>query len=339
MRILKFGILSTASVNSYSFLPVIKKVAGAKLVAIASRDPEVASRYAARHGITKSYGGYAALLADPQIDCVYIPLPVSMHAEWSIRALEAGKHVLCEKPVAANMAEALAIAETVKKTRLTFAEAFHYRYHPLASRVEGIVRSGDIGEIRKITAVFGTFLPDKNKVQFKPELAGGALLDVGCYPVSFTRWIADCDTARVVAAHAEMIRSGVDGTTRATLEFENGVKAKIHCSLIKLIPMSALIRGTKGDLFILSPFSPSVAVGPLLFNTHLLILRCGRKIRSIRVPSGLTYHCQLVSFCEAVRSGRQPITNAEEGVANMRLIDAIFQKAGVRKPQTDAPEP
>lgn len=327
---LRFGILSTASVNEYAFLPVIKKIDGAELAAIASRNIKTAQSYAEKNGIPKTYGDYASLVADPEIDCVYIPLPVSMHAEWSVKAMEAGKHVLCEKPVTANAAEAITVAEKVKETGVTFAEAFHYRCHPLAERIEELVRGGEIGEVREIYAQFGIPLPDRSKVQFKRELAGGALLDIGCYPVSFSRWIAGCDEARVTKAKAKMTSSGVDGTIRATLEFENGVTAKIAGSLIELIPMSAFIRGSEGSISILMPFNPAVYVGPALINLYILILQQGLKVRSIRVPSTTTYHCQLEKFCVCVRNGTTPITSADEGVANMRLIDAIYEKVGIR---------
>ena len=330
MKTLKFGVLSTASVNSYAFLPVIKKVPGAALDAIASRDLKKARAYAKKHGIPKAYGDYDSLLADPEITCVYIPLPVSMHAEWSSKAMDAGKHVLCEKPVAANEAEALAIAEKAEATGLTFAEAFHYLYHPLMGRVTEIVRSGGIGELVSIAAVHGVPLTDRNKVQFKPELAGGALLDIGCYPVNFARVIAGCDDARALEAVPKMTRSGVDGSMRASLEFESGVRADINCSLVGYLPMSAVVRGTKGAIYLLSPFNPAVALGPACVDIYLIIHQRGLEFRGIRVPTVTSYQRQLESFCEDVRAGAAPLTNAREAAANMRLIDAIYEKAGMR---------
>ncbi|MFA6448067.1 MAG: Gfo/Idh/MocA family oxidoreductase [bacterium] len=329
MENLRFGILSTASVNEYAFLPPIKKTPCVELLAIASRDLKKAARYAAEHGIPEAYGEYERLLADPEIDCVFIPLPVSMHAEWAIRSLEAGKHVLCEKPVAVNADEARAIAAKVKETGKIFAEAFHYRYHPFAARVESIVRSGGIGEVQHIFAVHGVPLMDKSKVQFSKSLAGGALLDIGCYPVNFARWIAGCDEATVTAARAKLTRSGVDGTIRANLKFENGIDAEIHGSLVRYLPMSARIKGTKGEIYIMSPFNPAVQTGKIVVDIYMIIHREGLKVHNIRVPSITSYHAQLEAFCEAVRTGSQPITNADEAVANMRLLDAIREKAGL----------
>jgi predicted dehydrogenase len=330
MENLKFGILSTASVNEYAFLPEIKKVPCAELTAVASRNLKKAAAYAAKHGIPEAYGDYDTLLSHADIDCVYIPLPASMHAKWSIRALEAGKHVLCEKPAAANADEARAVAAKVKETGKIFAEAFHYRYHPLAAKIEEIVRSGGVGQVKDIYAVHGVPLLDRNKVQFKPELAGGALLDIGCYPVSFARWIAACDEAKVLSARAEMTRSGVDGTMHANLLFANGIRAAIHCSLVRYMPMSARIRGSEGVIYVLSPFTPAMYAGRFTVDVYVLIHRRGLRVRNIRVPSKTSYFCQLETFCDAVRGGEQPVTNADEAVANMQLIDAIYEKAGLR---------
>ncbi len=330
MEALRFGILSTARVNDYSFLPVIKKVDGAELTAIASRDSAGAGAYAAKHMIPKSYGNYDSLLADSQIDCVYIPLPVSMHAEWSVKALDAGKHVLCEKPIASNESEALAIAEKADASGLTFAEAFHYIYHPVMTRTLEIVRSGGIGHIKRISAMHGVPHFDTDRVQFKPELAGGALRDIGCYPVHFARSVAGCNDARVLKATAEMTRSGVDGTMRATIEFTNGIRAEVIGSLAKYYPMSASVMGDKGSIHLLSPFNPAIGIGPFHMDVYLMIKRSKNGMRSIRVPTVTSYQCQLEAFCEAVRTGGRLPTTARDGAANMRIIDAIYRKAGIR---------
>lgn len=301
-----------------------------RLAAVASRDKNKARDYAAKHGIPNYYGGYAELLADPLIDCVYISLPASMHAEWSIKALEHGKHVLCEKPVAANAAEASAIADKVAETGLTFAEAFLYRFHPLAFRIEEIIRSGDIGDVLEITTQTGVPLLDKNKVQFDPDLAGGALLDIGCYPANLARWIAGCDEYEVEEASAERTKSGVDGSMSARIKFANGASASINCSLMKFLNSYAYIKGSKGSLFCLAPFSPVVEAGLLTLSIYLLAVKTGSGVKTYRVPARTTYYCQLAAFCDCVRSGAQPVTNALEGVENMRLIDAILTRAGMR---------
>ncbi len=330
MENLRFGILSTASVNEYAFLPEIKRVPCAELVAVASRDLKRAAAYAAKHGIPEAFGDYETLLARDDVDCIYIPLPASMHAEWTIRALEAGKHVLCEKPATANAVEARAVAAKVKETGRIYAEAFHYRYHPLAAKIEEIVRSGGVGQVKHIFAVHGVPLLDRKKVQFRPELAGGALLDIGCYPVNFARWIAACDDAEVISVRADATRSGVDGTMRAKLRFANGIEASVTGSLVRYMPMSARIRGTEGELYVLSPFTPAMYAGPVTLDLYAMIHRRGARVRNIRVETKTSYYCQLEAFCNAVRDGVQPPTGADEAVANMQLIDAIYEKAGMK---------
>ncbi|HOX28668.1 MAG TPA: Gfo/Idh/MocA family oxidoreductase [bacterium] len=324
---IRFGILSTASVNIYSFLPEVKRVPGVELTAVASRDLSKAKKYATKHGIPRAFGDYDSLLADPDIDCVYIPLPISMHAEWSIKALDAGKHVLCEKPVAANEREVRKISGKVASSDLIFAEAFHYLYHPLTAKVEEIIKSGDIGEVRKIYSSFRVPVTDRGKVQFKPELAGGALLDIGCYPVSFSRVMSGCNDARVARVHAEMTPSGVEGSVNATLHFENGVIAEIDCGLTNYAPMVSRVEGSKGMIHILHPFRPAVYVGPLTVDIYVCLVAKGASVKNVRVKTITSYCAQLESFRESVRKGVQPKTNAKEASANMRLLDMISERA------------
>lgn len=328
MKALRFGILGTASVNDYAFVPVIKQVKGARLACVASRDASRARRYAKKRGIPQWRGSYEEVLDDPDIDCVYIPLPVSLHAAWSVRALEAGKHVLCEKPMAATEAEALRVDACAKKTGRVFMEAYHYRYHPLMEKIEEIVRSGGLGEVIRVTSQFGLPVPDRGKVQFQKETAGGALLDIGCYPVSFARVIADCDNATVLKARGRRMASGTDGCMSAELRFDNGVDARIRCSLIACQPMYAHIECTRGALFVLTPFTPGVDIGPLRIDTYLLLVRRGRAWRGVRVLSAVSYQCQLETFVSYVNAGARPKTDAREGAANLRIIEAIYQKAG-----------
>lgn len=328
---LRFGILSTASINEDAILPMPRWVDAMEISAVASRTEESARKYADKHGIAKAYGGYDALIADPDIDCVYIPVPNAMHKEWSLKALGAGKHVLCEKPMSSSEAEAREVADKVKATGLTYAEAFHYRYHPLAERVEEIVRSGEIGELLVVSATFNNRIYDRSKVQMDPKLSGGALMDTGCYPVSFCRWIAGCDEAKVVAARSMMTSSGVDGTTRAILKFDNGVIGRVMCSIDLPFPAIVLIEGSKGSIFLNWPYCPAVRRGRKLVDIYMCVVRRGMQLENLRVPTITTYHCQMRAFCDAVHAHKQPLTNAEQGVLNMRLIDAIYEKSGGKK--------
>lgn len=331
--VLRFGIIGVASVLEYGFMPAVNLTGGVEAAAIGSRDIGKAKAAAAKYGIPKAYGNYEAVLKDPEVDCVYVPLPNSMHVEWARRALKAGKHVLCEKPLAWNAREARSVAGLVKSSGLIFAEAFQYRYHPLMSRVEEIVRSGRIGELVKVEASYCEIIPNRNAVQFRPEMAGGALLDVGCYCVNFCRFIAGRDDAEVVGAKSKIVR-GVDGETRAELRFGNGVEAAVICSILKTTPCYAVIAGAKGTIFILNPFPSGLFVNGKVTDMYLCILRTGTKIQDIRVPTKLTYACQLEAFRDAVRTGKQPVTNAEDAVANTAVIDAVLKKAGVPAPVT-----
>ncbi len=328
---LKFGILCYATVVDYGFMPAVRLTDGVEVVAIGSRDATRAKLNASKYGIPKAYGDYNALLKDPEIDCVYIPLPNSMHGEWARKALKAGKHVLCEKPMAWNAKEAKSVAALVKSTGLTFAEAFQYRYHPLMHKVGDIVRSGRIGDVLKVEASYCEIIENRNAPQFKPEMAGGALMDEGCYCINFARFIAGCDDAETVRVKAKLV-NGVDGEARAELLFSNGVEAVAIYSIIKTVPNYAMVIGTKGSLFIHNPFPAGLFVNGKVTDMYLCLLQKGTTITDIKVPTRLTYACQLEAFRDAVRAGKQPLTSAEDAVANMKIIDDIREKAGVKVP-------
>lgn len=324
---LKFGIISTASVLDYGFMPAVNLTEGVEAAAIASRDIGKAKLAAAKYGIPNAYGSYQAMLKDPEIDCVYIALPNSMHVEWSRKALKAGKHTLCEKPLASNAREAASLAGLIKKSGLTFAEAFQYRYHPLMAKVEQLIKSGAIGDLVKVEASYCEIIPNRNAAQFRPDMAGGALMDMGCYCVNFCRMVSGRDDAEVVAAKSKIVR-GVDGETRADLRFGNGAEATVICSILKTSPCYAVVAGTKGTIFIHNPFPASLVVNGKLSDMYLCVLRSGDTIKDIRVPTKFTYACQLEAFRDAVLAGKQPLINIEDAVANMALIDAILKKSG-----------
>lgn len=330
---LKFGIISTATVNEYGFFPSVKHTKGVEAAAIASRDAEKAKKHAAMYGVPKAYGDYDALLADPDIDCVYIPLPNHLHVEWTRKALRAGKHVLCEKPFAWNEKEARSIEPIVRKTGLIFAEGFHYRYHPLTLRVLDLIRSGKIGDLLSVRISFCEIISNKAAVQFRPEYAGGAMMDMGCYGVHFARTIAGCDAAEVTRVKARMCRTGVDGETTADMLFSNGVRGTVICSILQTFPAYAVITGTRGTIFITNPISSTLYVNGKIVDQYLCLLQNGTVTKEIRVPvTEHTYASQLAAFRDAVHSGKQPLTGIGDAIANMRLIDVVRAKAGVKVP-------
>jgi predicted dehydrogenase len=223
---LRLGILGAARIAPAALLRPARDLPAATVVALAARDRTRAETFARRHDIPRVHTSYADLLADPEIDAVYNPLPNSLHCEWTVRALEAGKHVLCEKPIASNADEARHMAEAAEKTGRVLMEAFHYRYHPLAARMREIVASGELGRIRRIEAALCFPLLRRGDIRFDLSLAGGALMDAGCYAVNCVRFLADAEP-EVVSARARLSSPGVDRRMDAELRFEGERLGKV----------------------------------------------------------------------------------------------------------------
>jgi predicted dehydrogenase len=320
-RPLRIGVLGAARITPMALIRPARKVDGVEVAAIAARDPARAEKFAARHGIAKVHKSYDALLADDALDAIYNPLPNGLHAEWSIRALEAGKHVLCEKPIAANAAEAGQMAEAAERTGRVLIEAFHWRYHPLAARMRELVRT-ELGEIRHIEAMLCFPLPFFNDIRYSWDLAGGAMMDAGCYAVNMVRWLAGAEP-EVVGAQARLARPNVDRFMRADLRFADGRTARVTASLFssRLLAMKASVRGTGGEMNVFNPLAPH-------FYHSLKLIKPGGTTRE-RIKSDATYTHQLRAFAEHVRGGEPMSSDARDGIANMRVIDAIYRAAGL----------
>ena len=202
----RIGVLGAAAIVPQALTNPARSVPEASVVAIAARDPKRAEKFALKHHIPRVHQTYDDLLHDPDIDAIYNPLPNSLHAEWTIRALQARKHVLCEKPFASNAREAEEMAKVAGETGLVLSEAFAYRYHPLTARIKEIIANGELGKVRHIDAQFCFLLPAPNNIRFNYELAGGALMDCGCYPVSLIRYLAESES-RVERAEARLYRA------------------------------------------------------------------------------------------------------------------------------------
>lgn len=327
---LRLGILSTASINALAVLGEAPRVGGLRVQAVASRSLAAAEAYANRHSIPQAYGSYEELLEQPYLDAVYIPLPNSLHAGWSLRALEAGKHVLCEKPMATSTKEAETLLRAQRKSDLVLMEAMHYRHHPLARGVEAAVRGGEIGDMREAHASFCQWLPGDRHIRYSRRLKGGALNDLGCYTVDAVRWLAGCDSARVESASLGMMHTGVDHTARARLRFSNGVRASVHATFRHLFPVEFNARGTRGSLRVFSPFLPVAPLGPLRLPVARAWVRAGLLLRPL-LPGSLetSYFHQLRAFRDGVRGGGLPLTSAEACLATARIMDAIRRKARV----------
>lgn len=318
---LRIGVLGAARITPMALLVPARRAADVSVVAVAARDPARARAFAARHGIPRVHDDYDALVRDPEIDAVYNPLPNSHHAPWTIRALDAGKHVLCEKPFAVDAAEAAHMAEAGRRNDRVLMEAFHYRYHPLFARVLDILDGGEIGRVRHLEAHFCIPLPRPGDIRYRADLAGGALMDTGCYTVSILRHLARAEPS-VVAARARWTRGGVDRWCAAELTFADGRTARLTCALWSAVGvrMSARVVGTVGAIGVINPIAPQF--------WHRLSVRTPRGHRTERVPGPSSYAGQLRAFVDAVRLGAPFPTTPDDAVANMRAIDAIYAAAG-----------
>ena len=319
---LRIGVLGAARITPMALLKPARQVPEASIVAVAARDPARARAHAAKHGIPRVHDSYAALIADPEIDAVYNPLPNSHHAEWTIRALEAGKHVLCEKPLASNADEARQMAAAAERSDRRLVEAFHWRFHPLAERMRAVIDSGVLGAVRHVEATMCIPLPLPNDIRYNLALAGGATMDTGCYTISIVRFLAGAEPT-VVSAEARLARPRVDRWMRAELAFADGRSGRITCSLFSatLLKMQAIVRGERGEMRVFNPIAPH------FYNR--LSVRTAAGTTAERVAGDATYTYQLRAFVAAVRTGTPTPTDPPHAIANMEVIDAVYEKAGL----------
>jgi predicted dehydrogenase len=276
-----------------------------------------------KHHIPRVHNTYSDLLADSEIDAIYNPLPNRLHAEWTVRALRAGKHVLCEKPFASNTQEAKEMAKAARETGLILSEAFAYRYHPLTARLKEILSSGEIGKIRHIEAQFCFLLPTANNIRFKYELAGGALMDCGCYPVSLIRYLAEAEP-NVVRAQARLFAPQVDHKMTADLSFADGRTAHLVCDLLSpnLFKSFVRIEGHLGKLHVINPYHPHWF--------HWLTVKGSMGARRQHVRGENIYALQLRAFAQAIRAEIKLNTDPADAICNMRVIDAIYESANLK---------
>jgi predicted dehydrogenase len=327
---LRIGILGAARIAPMALVRPARQVAEAEVVAVAARDPAKAAAFARKHGIPRVLESYDALIADPAVDAVYNPLPNGLHCDWTVRALRAGKHVLCEKPLASNAEEAVRMAETARETGRVLVEAFHWRYHPLAERMREVIASGELGAIQELEARLCFPIPFPNDIRWRWDLGGGALMDTGCYTISIVRHLAMADRAvpyaepEVTAARAWLRSPQVDRRTEAELRFPDGRRARIVSSLWShtLLALSASVKGERGEMRVLNPIAPH-------FYHRLSVQGTKGRYRE-RVRGEATYTHQLRAFVDAVRRGAAVPTGPDDAVANMRVIDAAYRAAGLR---------
>ncbi len=301
-----------------------KQVPEAEVVAVAARQRERAQAFATKHGIPTAHASYEALLADPEIDAVYNPLPNSLHCEWTVRALRAGKHVLCEKPIASNAAEAERMLAAATESGRVLAEAFHYRHHPLAARVREVLDSGEIGRIRHVEVAFCIPFLLPGDIRYRLDLAGGATMDVGSYTVNLARFLGGAEP-EVLSAEARLSSPQVDRWMRAELRFPDGSTGRVTHSLFSstLLKASAEVRGDRGRVRVLNPIAPQFY--------HRLTVETAAGKRVERCRGDATYVYQLRAFARAVRGEAPIVTDGADAVRNMRVIDAIYDRAGLNR--------
>jgi predicted dehydrogenase len=318
---LRVGTLGAARITPAALIKPAREVPEVVVSSVAARDPARAREFASRHGIAVVHDSYAALIADPGIDAVYNPLPNSLHAPWTLRAIAAGKHVLCEKPFTSNEAEAVEVAGAAKAAGLVVMEAFHYRYHPLARRMLEVV-TNELGELRHVEAALCFPLPRFSDIRYQFDLAGGATMDAGCYPINCIRLLGQ-DEPTVVSARARLHGPAVDRAMVADFRFPGGATGRISTSLWsgQLLRLGARAVGERGEMRVVNYVSPQT------FN--LLTVRAGGKTRRERVRGEATYTYQLRAFAAAVLRGEPVITTPEDAVANMRQIDDVYHAAGL----------
>lgn len=321
MSKVKWGVLSTAKIGTEQVIPAMQKGQYAEISAISSRSLDKAQAEAKRLGIPKAYGSYDELLADPEIEAVYNPLPNHLHVSWSIKALEAGKHVLCEKPIALSAAEAQQLVYAAKGyPDLKVMEAFMYRFHPQWQKAKELVSTGQIGRLRAIQTFFSYYNVDPNDIRNKADIGGGGLMDIGCYPISVSRFIFDAEPLKVVGTLERDPDFGTDRLISAVMEFEEGFST-FTCSTQLSRYQEVLIEGTEGWVKIEIPFNP-----PIDRPCRIWHERDG-SVQEITLEIVSHYTIQGDLFSQAVLQDTEVPTPIEDAVANMKVIDAIFQSA------------
>jgi predicted dehydrogenase len=318
----RIGILGAANIAPMALIKPAKEGAEVVVTAVAARDSSRAQAFASKHGIARVHESYEALIADPDLDAVYNPLPNGLHGRWTRAALAAGKHVLCEKPFTANATEAREIAELAAQSDRVVMEAFHYRYHPLALRVGEIIASGELGKLERVQTAMCFPLRKFSDIRYNYSLAGGATMDAGCYAVHMARTFGG-GTPEVVSAQAKLRDPQVDRAMTAELRFADGHTGRVRCSMWSsdLLRISAKVVGEHGELSVLNPVLPQMF--------HRLSVRSADGKRVERFSRRPTYAYQLDAFAAAVLRGEPVKTTPEDAVENMTVIDAIYRAAGL----------
>jgi predicted dehydrogenase len=324
--VLRWGILSTANIATHKVIPGIRKAGRCEIVAIASREHDQARAVADRLGIPRAHGSYEALLADKDVDAVYVPLPNHLHADWSIAAARAGKHVLCEKPLALTASDAERMVEAARAAGVHLMEAFMYRHHPSWIAVRELVAAGRIGRLTAVQSWFSYFNDDATNIRNIRDFGGGALFDIGCYAVNLSRMLFGAEPMRVAASLRRDPTSGVDVLTSAILEFEAGI-ATFTCSTRAEDDQRVEIYGTTGRISVGIPFNIPPDRPTRVFVTAGGDPPVAPATEVLEFPTADPYTAEAERFAAAILDGGPTPVPPEDAVANLRVIESIFAAA------------
>jgi predicted dehydrogenase len=314
---IRVGVLSVARIGTVKVIPAMQRCSLCEVTAIASRDLARAREAAEKLGVARAYGSYEELLADPAIDLIYNPLPNHMHVPWSIRAAEAGKHVLCEKPIGRNVQEVTRLIEARDRAGIKIGEAFMIRVHPQWLRTREIIQSGEIGELRSMHCAFSFFNRDAANIRNKPEYGGGALMDIGCYPIHASRWIFGAEPRRVSARIERDPEFGVDHTISGLLDYPNG--QALFTTSTQMNPYQRVqFFGAKGHVEIEIPFN-----APPDRETRIFV-RAGTEERTETFPICDQYTLQGDAFARAILSDGEVPVPLENALGNMKVMEALL---------------
>lgn len=321
-KVLNWGLLSTAHINS-ALIPPLRASKRNRLLAVASRTQEGAGKYAREWKIPRAHGSYEALLADPEVDVIYNPLPNHLHAEWTIKAVEAGKHVLCEKPLALTVDEVDAMQSAARQQGRVVVEAFMYRHHPQTLKVQELVKGGSLGALKLIRGSFSYVLSHEVDVRLDPAMGGGSLWDVGCYPISYARSILGQEPTEVSGWQVTG-PTGIDETFVGQMRFVNDVHVQFDSSFVIPLHWFMEILGNEGTLNIPNPFKPNE-------NENIYLTR-GGKTETIKIKGQELYIGEVEDMADAILLGRQPRVSLEDSRANVAAITALLESARTGKP-------
>ena len=316
----KWGILSTADINR-KLIPGAHASPKVELLAVASRDQERAEAFAHEWEIERAYGSYDELLADPDVEAIYIPLPNTLHSEWAIRALDAGKHVLCEKPFSRHTSEVAAAFDAAERNDRLLSEAFMYRHNPQTARLMQLVAEGAIGELRLVRAAFSYGLYDPQNIRLRTDVEGGALMDVGCYCVSGSRLLAG--EPESVSATARIGETGTDWVFAATMRFPGDVIALFDCGTALLERDELEAIGSDGSLFLDDPWHCNVPV---------IELRRDGSTERIELEYADSYRLELENVSDAIRGEGELLLRREDALAQARALEALYESATTGRP-------